>query len=75
MIEGLEAFTHGQIQDTLNVLKIMERESLTINDLKEHIKDIIFHPPKHIRRIKKENQKREFGKTKFGRIRGGGHRK
>lgn len=46
MIKELEAFTYGQIQDALNILKIMERESLTIDDLKEHIQDVISHPPK-----------------------------
>lgn len=42
----LNAFTHGQIQDALNILAIMERESLTVDDLREYTQDLIFHPPK-----------------------------
>lgn len=44
MIKGLEAFTHGQIQDTLNILKIMERESIATDELKKHIENIVVHP-------------------------------
>jgi len=74
MIKQLQAFSHGQIQDALTILKIMKRESLTANDLKEYIKDIIFHPPKRTRRIKKKDREKEFRNVKFG-PRGGNRRK
>jgi len=68
MVKGLEVFTHGQIQDALNILTIMERESLTVNDLKQRIQDMIFYPPKvrkgFMRRFTKEQ--REIMKTQRG---------
>lgn len=57
-ISELHMFTHGQIQDALNILKVMERESLTIDDLKEYVQDRIFHPPK----LRKDFMKR-YSKT------------
>lgn len=50
MVKRLEVFTHGQIQDALNILKIMERESLTVADLEKHVEGIVFSPQKKTRR-------------------------
>jgi len=52
MIKGLEVFTRGQIQDTLNMLKIMERNAITIDDLRAYLKtDLnVDLPPKKSRR-------------------------
>ena len=68
MIEGLEAFTHGQMQDAFNILKIMERKLLTVGDLEKHIEDIVFSPQKKtrrgfMRRTTKE-QRRDMAKQK-----------
>ena len=57
MIKGLEVFSHGQIQDALNILKIMQRESITEDDLREYIQDIAFHPPKSRRGFTKRFSK------------------
>ena len=40
MIKGLEAFTHGQIQDALNLIETMKRESLTENDLRIYVDEL-----------------------------------
>ena len=68
MIKGLEAFSHGQIQDALNVLKIMERNHLTVDDVEKHIQNVIMHPIKlrkgFLRRTTKI-QRMEMAKRKF----------
>lgn len=61
-IAQLDAFTHGQLQDALNILKIMERESLTIDDLKKYIQDVIFHPPQSRKGFMKRYSKAQRAK-------------
>jgi len=76
----LAVFSYGFLQDATHLLTIMEQEGITLIELKESVKataknSVLLKPPKLVRRVTKENREREFGKTKFGRIRGGGHRK
>lgn len=50
MIKELAAFTHGQIQDAVNILKIIEQKSLTEDDLKKHIEEMAFSPKQKMSR-------------------------
>lgn len=49
MIKGLEAFSHGQLQDALTVLKVLQRKSITEEELREHVIELVTRPPRATR--------------------------